>query len=210
MIYPGNSNFTITFKIIIDSLNLRIIKTTFVIACYIYNMKMFVSVCTLVLFLQEMATAQSRREDIYTDFVLYNKRMLIQKDLKENTIGKTFSQPIDSNTEYRFEAACNAITQYMFSDETVKQGFEKLFIRYDELQYETKKAFLEALYAVCTTEYLADIQQILAKETQPKLFSIAAVYAYRAEPSVNNANHLKLRMAEQFPGYDTLDILLEL
>jgi hypothetical protein len=173
-------------------------------------MKFLVVVSTLVIFLQETATAQSRREDVYTDFVLYNKRMLLQKDLRGNIVDKTFSMPIDSNSEYRFESACNVVSQYMFADETVKQGFEKLFIHYDELQYDTKKAFLEAVYATYPTEYLDNIQQLLTKETQPKLFAIAAVYCFRAEPSVNNANNLKLRMAEQFPAYDTLDILLEL
>ncbi|HZE84059.1 MAG TPA: hypothetical protein VE035_07105, partial [Puia sp.] len=44
----------------------------------------------------------------------------------------------------------------------------------------------------------------------PKLFAICAAYLHRCDTSTDNNNFLKIRMAEKFPGYDTVAILLEL
>jgi hypothetical protein len=89
--------------------------------------------------LYSFSVAQSKRDDIYSDFVLYNKRQLLFKDLNENVIGKTFSLPLDSNTEYKYEAACRAIVQFMWDKEITQQGLTQLFIKYDSLQFDTKR-----------------------------------------------------------------------
>src|SRR5260221_14713176 len=107
----------------------------------------------LFLMLHDCSFSQSRREDIHTDFVLYNKRVLLEKDLRENIIGNTFILSPDSNTEYKFESACNAITQFQLNGPVVQQGFGKLFRQYDSLQYDTKRALLEAVYAVYASAF---------------------------------------------------------
>ena len=173
-------------------------------------MKWFVALTSTLLLFSTWLPAQSRREDIYTDFVLYSKRSLLQKDLKENIIGKTFSLALDSNSEYRYQSACNAITQFMLADEVVEKGFENLFRQYDQLQYDTKKALLEAVYGTYPDAYKDEFQYILTHETHPKLFAIAALYLFRQDTSTFNVNAIKIKMAEQFPAYDTLDLLLEL
>ncbi|MBL0134046.1 MAG: hypothetical protein IPP79_08550 [Chitinophagaceae bacterium] len=162
------------------------------------------------LLIQFTAHGQMRREDIYTDYVFYNKRQRLEKDLRENTVGKTFSQPINEDNEHRFESACWAITQFQFRNETVENGFRKMFLYYDSLQYDTKRALLEAVYAVYPTEFASDIQKVIEKESQPKLFAMCAVYLFRKNNTVDNANNLKIKMVEQFPAYDSNDLLLEL
>jgi len=162
------------------------------------------------LLIQFTAHGQMRREDIYTDYVFYNKRQRLDKDLRENTVGKTFSQAISEDNEHRFESACWAITQFQFRNETVENGFRKMFLSYDSLQYDTKRALLEAVYAVYPTEFASDIQKVIEKESQPKLFAMCAVYLFRKDNTVDNANNLKIKMVEQFPVYDSNDLLLEL
>jgi hypothetical protein len=161
-------------------------------------------------FFLHFSFAQTKREDIYTDVVLYQKRTALEKDLRERIIAKTFSTPIDSNTEYKYELACNAVSQFLFDTPEVEQGFANLFASYDSLQYETKKAFLEAVYAVFPKKYFNDMQKILEKETNPKLFAMCAVYLYRNNESVDYSNSLKISMTEKFAGYDTINILQEL
>ncbi len=153
------------------------------------------------------AFGQSRREDIYSDFVLYPKRAGMEKDLRQRIIEGTFAMPLDSNTSYRFELACSAVTQFQFSGQTVWQGFEKMFAGYQQLPYETKAAFLEALYAVTETKYAPRVRALLDSEDNPVLFALAALYLYRADTSVSYSNELKIRMVERFPGYDTLEVL---
>jgi len=160
--------------------------------------------------LHHKTLCQSSREDIYSDFVLYNKRERLNKDLRENIISKTFAQHLDSNNEHKFESACKAISQFMIANEDVEKGFEQLFNQYDFIPYPTKRAFLEAVYGVYPTNYHKKVQLILEKETNPKLFAMSALYLYRMDSTLENVNHIKIRMIEQFPGYDTLDILSEL
>jgi hypothetical protein len=50
----------------------------------------------------------------------------------------------------------------------------------------------------------------MAKETNPKLFAMSALYLYRADSSVETLNEIKISLVEQFPGYDTINILSEL
>jgi len=132
------------------------------------------------------------------------------KDLRERVIGKTFSLPLDSNTEYRYESACSAISQFLFSNEEVKKGFRKLFDAYDSLQTDTRAAFLEAVYAVYPLEYAEDMNKLLNRETDPRLFSLCGVYLYRNDNSVETANGIKIKMVEKFPGYDSIPVLTEL
>lgn len=166
----------------------------------------FVSLLTLLL-LQNTGTAQTRREDIYSGFVLYDKRAWLEKDLRENVIDYTFTQPIDSNTEYRFESACLAISQFQLTGTNVAHGFDKLFLQYDSLQYDTKRALLEAVYATYPTRYVQQMQQILQKENHPKLFAMSAAYLFRQDTTVNNVNDIKIRMVEQFSNYDSIPLL---
>lgn len=163
----------------------------------------------LFLFASEL-NAQGTRQDIYSGFVLYDKRARLEKDLRENIIARTFSQEPDTNNEHRFESACLAISQFLIYNSEVENGFNKLFASYDWLQYDTKRAFLEAIYAVSPGSYSSQVENIISKESNPKLFSMGAVYLYRNDSSVNTINNIKIRMTEQFPGYDTLDLLIEL
>ncbi|NII27194.1 hypothetical protein HB364_19050 [Pseudoflavitalea sp. X16] len=163
-----------------------------------------------LLLLQSVSTAQSRREDIYSGFVLYDKRAWLEKDLRENVIGRTFTQPVDSNSEYRFESACLAISQFQFTGTGITQGFDKLFLQYDSLQYDTKRALLEAVYATYPNSYAPQVQAILQKETHPKLFAMCAAYLFRQDTSTNNINNIKIRMVEQFSNYDSIPLLLAL
>jgi hypothetical protein len=170
------------------------------------------SLLSVVILLLSIHTAvsQSRREDIYSDFVFYQKRVALEKDLRERMIGRNFSLPLDSNSEDKYLSACWAVSQFLFDSPEVGRGFNTLFAGYDFLSYDTKKALLEAVYAVAPRQYIPAVQAVLEKEADPKLFAMSAVYLYRCDPGTENGNALKIRMVEKFPGYDTVAILQEL
>ena len=155
-------------------------------------------------------TAQIRKEDIYSDFVLYGKRQRLEKDLRENTIARTFSQDLTKDNEHRFESACWALAQFQFRNEKVEMGLGKLSASYDSLEYDTKRAFLEAAYALYPTQYKERMHALLQSETHPKLFAMQAVYLNRIDPSVEAQNEILLRMVEQFPDYEQIPLLTAL
>lgn len=154
--------------------------------------------------------AQTRREDIYTDFVLYNKRVALEKDLRERVVAKHFAAALDSNTEDGYLSACWAVEQFLFDGPDVRRGFEQMFTGYDGLSYDTKRAFLEAVYAVGRDRYRREMDSLLSREEDARLFALCAVYLHRVDTGVENANALKIRMVERFPGFDTIPVLREL
>jgi len=172
-------------------------------------MRMLTAVWLLTIFTRT-AGAQSRREDIYSQAVLYQNRVMLEKDLRQRITGSNMSLPLDSNSEDKYMSACWAISQFLIYSPQVAAGFDTLFHGYSTLSYDTKKAFLEAVYAVAPQRYANQIQSILDDEPDPKLFSLCAAYLYRVDTSTGNSNTLKIRMVEKFPGYDTIPVLQEL
>src|SRR5580692_8095804 len=154
---------------------------------------------------------QTRREDIHTDFVLYNRRVALEKDLRERMIGKHFSLPLDSNSEDGYLSGCWAVEQFLFDGPEVRQGFDHLFAGYEALGYDTRRALLEAVYAVEPDRYRREEAGLLEKEGDAHLWALCAVYLYRADSSsVAAADGLKIKLVERFPGFDTVVVLHEL
>lgn len=156
------------------------------------------------------ASAQMRREDIYTDFVLYNKRVALEKDLRERVVGRHFSVPLDSNSEDGYLSGCWAVEQFLFDGPDVERGFDQLFAGYATLSFDTKRALLEAVYAVAPARYRQQMEAVMAGENDARLFALSMVYLFRADTGLENVNTLKIRMVERFPGYDTIAVLGEL
>jgi hypothetical protein len=164
----------------------------------------------LLSILTQNAHGQSRREEIYSASVLYQKRVALEKDLRERITGANMRLPLDSNSEDKYLSACWAIAQFLIWSPEVEHGLDTLFNGYAGLSYDTKKALLEATYAVAPQKYIDRIRNVLEQEEDPKLFSMCAVYLFRADTSTENANAEKIRMVEKFPDYDSLPILHEL
>jgi hypothetical protein len=163
----------------------------------------------LLLLLPVNARTQTRREDIHTDFVLYNRRVALEKDLHERIIGKHFSLPLDADSEDGYLSGCWAVSQFLFDGPEVMEGFRRLFAGYDSLSFDTRRALLEAVYAVAPDKFVSSIDTLLDHETDARLFALCAVYLFRHDTSTDNANRLKIRLVEKFPA-DTLATLSEL
>lgn len=189
-------------------LNLSILKTQQ--GVFLTSMKNYILFVLFGLYFYHTGLAQSKREDIYSDFVFYNKRQRLDKDLRENIVAKTFLQTLTKDNEHKFESACWAISQFQFRNEGVEKGFAKIIASYDSLEYDTRRAFLEAAYAVYTTEYREVIEEILNRENHPKLFAMCGAYLFRARKTIEAANEIRIKMVEKFPDYDSVDILIEL
>lgn len=154
--------------------------------------------------------SQGPGQEIYSDYVLFQKRARLDKDLRENIVAKTFNEKLDSNNEHKFESACLAISQFLFDGPGIKSGFNQLLTEYEWLLPETRRAFLEAVYAVYPVDYYDNIKSILLIESEPVLFAMSAAYLLRNDSLTQNRNDLKIAMVERFPGYDSINVLVEL
>ncbi|MCX6337155.1 MAG: hypothetical protein NT153_07720 [Bacteroidetes bacterium] len=154
-----------------------------------------------------LVQAQSPRDTIHTDFVLYEKRTSFQNNLLNQTITKTFQLNLDSNTESNYREACWAISQFLLRSNQIELGFSKLFSNYNTLETNSKRALLEAVYATYPAEYKLQIQQLITKEIHPKLFSMQALYLYRTDASLANIQYLLQTISSRFLSDTSLPIL---
>ena len=156
------------------------------------------------------SSAQYKQELIQTNVVLRDKQQHFDAYLRNDVIDKTFLQPLDSNTEYKYEAACLAASQFMLHSAIIRGGIDTLFLHYDSIEYDTKRALLEAVYGLYPNQYQEAINGLLAKETQPKLFAMQALYLYQNDSSDKEIKRITKQLQKNFLSLDTLPVLQSL
>lgn len=157
-----------------------------------------------------ISLGQLSKEVITSDFVLYQRRVDFDKNMREKTINASFALPLDSNSEDKYREACWAISQFLLRSAEIEKGFGTLFTNYPLLEVSTKRALLEAVYGTYPTEYTKEIRDLIRKETIPKLFAMQALYLYRRDHSPANISYLRKLMSQQFVNYQSDVILNEL
>ncbi len=153
------------------------------------------------------AFAQFNPDVIQSDVVLYAKRQSFDKYLRETVISKTFQEPLDSNSEFYYESACLAISQFMVANEVVKGALIRFTYITTACNIDTKRAFIEAVYSIYLHDYTAWFRQLIAKETEPKLFCMQAMYLYKNDSSKQSIQQLERQLKKNFGANDTLFLL---
>jgi hypothetical protein len=138
----------------------------------------------LLILINLSSSAQYDPAAIWTDFATQKQRDGLKRMLYNRTIGNTFSQPLDSNTEYQYQSAFWAISQFMVYNDSVKTGFQNVLNAYNnKLVFETRRSFLEAIYAVHPMYFLGEMKRIANLEKHPKLFAMIQLWLLKAEPT---------------------------
>ncbi len=176
---------------------------------YLCTMKFLVFVF-LSLVCVSYGAAQVSQDSIHTDYVLQKNRNRFDVYLRDTAVNKAFAQPLDSNSEYDFESACLAVSQFMIQSPQVEAGFNKLFVQYDSLQYTTKRSFLESIYGLYPGIYENDIRILSSRETNAKLFAMEAVYLLANNASQKNKQTILGMLQSKFPTAAKNDLLLQL
>jgi hypothetical protein len=157
-----------------------------------------------------VAEAQFSRDDINSNFVLYQRRVDFDKYMREKTINAVFAQPLDSTTEEKYAEACEAISQFLLHSPEIENGFSKMFAAYQNMETMSRRALLEAVYGVYPFAYTRQITEKIQTEDHPKLFAMMALYLYRIDHSAVRIAQLRKLLAEKFPAYLQEPILNEL
>lgn len=145
--------------------------------------------------------AQFSRDSIYSDFVLYQRRVDFDRYMRNQTIAGSFAKPLDEDSEDYYREACWAISQFLFRSEEIKNGFAKLFAGYRSITNSTKRAFLEAVYSAYPDEYVKEISMLIDTESDPRLFAMQVLYLYRANQTEAVKKNLLQLLQTKFPDY---------
>ena len=151
----------------------------------------------LLIFLLFSVTAEAQYDpgSIRSDFATQKQREGLKRMLYLRTIGNTFAQPLNRETEYQYQSAFWAISQFQVYNDTVKTIFSRLLASYgDTLAGETRRSFLEAMYAVNLRDLSSGMKRISAIEKEPRLFAMIQLWLLRAQPS--SAGELRARAGQ--------------
>ena len=171
---------------------------------------MITKIPILILLIMQLETrAQFPLSGIRSSFVLETQREKLKTGLHLVTIYQSFSLPLNKETEYRYQSAFWAISQFQMYNDTVANGFRKVANAYgDSLDYETRRSFLEAIYAVKPIGFNAQMMAIGAKEKDPKLFAMAQLWLFAMNPPLReNVIRAVSKRYEQDPLNDILEEL---
>jgi hypothetical protein len=146
------------------------------------------------------SNAQLSMESIRTSFVLYPQRTKMEKGLHDYTINGSFSLPLNKETEYRYQSAFWAISQFLVADSNVMAGFRKTADGYDSLDRETRRSFLEALYAVNPAGFEQKVWAIIQDEPDPRLTAMGILFLFRRAPGEYTVSRLLGLARQKFPA----------
>ncbi len=169
-------------------------------------------VLTVILFIlsYHILFAQTAKDTIYSSFVLDQRRASFNEHLQKRVLDQNMTQQLDSNTEASFRESCGAIAQFIVQSPSIKIGFAQLFDKYQQLNYSTKRVFLEAVYASYPKEYEKEMGTLLLIETVPKLFAMQAVYLYRMHPQKSTLDFINVYFDQHFSNSGNNQLLIEL
>jgi hypothetical protein len=155
----------------------------------------------LIFFLMSFlgACGQLSMDGIKTSFVLQMQRQKMEKGLHDYTINGSFSLPLNKENEYRYQSAFWAISQFLIADSNVLLGFRKSLDSYDSLEKETKRSFLEALYAVDPSGFEKEVWQKIQKENDPKLMAMGLLFLNRRSGNQYPVEKLMATARQKFP-----------
>jgi hypothetical protein len=154
--------------------------------------------------------AQVAPNQVYSDFVLQQRRTDFDRHMKEKTINAAFALPLNSDTEEKYVEACWAISQFLLRSPQIEKGLRTLITKYPSLENETQRALLEAVYGVYPTIFKNEVRRLNSKETHPKLFAMQAVYQYRLDHSKPAVTLLRKQLQKRFPNYREDALLVQL
>ena len=142
-----------------------------------------IALAGLALLASTILSAQMSFDMLKSEFTLQQERDKLKSSLYSRTIRENLSGPITPENEYKYQSAFWSVAQFLIDDNAVQEGFLKTANAYPKLEYETKRAFLEALYAINPGSFQQYVKAWLPLEKHPKLFAMAALFVHRNDPS---------------------------
>lgn len=146
---------------------------------------------------------------IRTSFVLYSQRQKMERSLHDYTLNGSFSLPLNNETQYRYQSAFWAISQFMVLDSVVMRGFRNTMAGWDSLERETRRSCLEAMYAVDPPGLENALWRNLQLEKDPKIMSMGLLFLHRRDPKRFDLNTITAFTKKQY-GADSLPPHLEI
>jgi hypothetical protein len=150
--------------------------------------------------------AQLNPLDIYSKITTNESRKeFTEKQI--NFIESTFSNTTDSLDYEKLSSAFWAMELLNYKNENIKNKLNNILTNYSNYPIEFKRSLLQIIYSMYPKEFTLQINEIMARETNDKLFAMCANYLI-----MNNYGKADLQkiLSINFPNYKESPILFML
>ncbi|HSK13561.1 MAG TPA: hypothetical protein VK907_10125 [Phnomibacter sp.] len=128
------------------------------------------------------------KEEIFSPYTIENEAAAKRRKQVIDQAEALNDLPLgsDEETAYPLEIGLWGIAQFRVSTPKSDSGIERLIRNYDKLNEATRRALLEAAYAMYPGKYVSEMKAIASRATHPRNFAMAALHLYRAQPTMEN------------------------
>lgn len=125
------------------------------------------------------------KERIYSPFTIANEAAIKRRADVLQKAGNLNTLPLgnDEESSFNLEVGLWGISQFRVRTPQSDSGIYRLIKNYDVLAESTQRALLEAVYGIYPNEFVREMKNIANRSANPRVFAMAAVHVYRAQPS---------------------------
>ena len=145
---------------------------------------------------------------LYTSYTTKAARDKMHERLIKNTINKNLSYPLTDSTEDKWEEAFDAIELMVYKTPFSEAKINYAFDHVDERSVEFQKSLATLAYSVYPSEFKKDIEHLLFKTSDPKLFAICAEYLMAENKDTSVYAGLTKLLDEKFAEQSIADPVL--
>jgi hypothetical protein len=138
------------------------------------------------------------QDNLYTRYTTAESRTRLYQNLTTNSIKKNLSTPLTEATEDKWQEAFWALELLQYQTPWIDAKVTKAF---DSIEFRStyfQKALMELAYANYPSKFIAQVNDLLGKTTDPKIFALSAEYILRLDHDFNRCRQLELFMKNKF------------
>src|ERR687883_217770 len=126
-------------------------------------MKKYVFLSYCLLFVSKIFGQGANTNPVYFEFTTQQNRAKLYKQMVDTSIRLYLSDPISDSTEGEWNEAFWSIELLMYKNDFVKKKLTEAWKKADSLSEYFQKNLLEVCYAVYTTEFKKQVNNLLNK-----------------------------------------------
>ncbi len=115
-------------------------------------------------------------KDFYSEATLNTEREKFLDNLINQTINQSLALPLNDSTEEKYISAFWAMELVQFRNEITDNAIKKSLEGIDNRSISFQRALLEVIYALYQNEFIKEIEFLLPKLNNPKLFAMCIHY----------------------------------
>lgn len=138
-------------------------------------MKVLILVCIILLF-ASCSHKQISEKDLFSEATLKSEREKFYNNTINQTILESLSLPLNDSTEKKYLSAFWAMELIQFRNQVTDSAIKISLDEFESRSTEFQRALLELIYALYQDEFVEEVETLVPKINNPKLFAMCIHY----------------------------------